>query len=489
MGPSISRRVSGVFRGWRNRFRRSLRWGFQTAEYAKHARLSRMKAFPILAIALASSSVCAFRLSGTILQEGTRLPLANALVELVGRSDIAAATTDSAGRFLLLDGTTRVAVGEPKVLRGRMEHGAFVVRGASWEPAMLEALSPEGKLLASLDAVPQASGELRFPNPLAGVRGMAILRFRQGPAIAVWTSLSLSTTGTVIAATGRGFGARALLDAAVDTLLVSKAGMKDIRVALPSGAGTTLASLDAPVAMASTTRGRQRFIPEGRFLMGDTAFPASRPAIRRTVKAFWIDTVLATRDELRALGFPQIVENGTVPGEGNWMRAVRYCNLRSTAENLPLAYELTADSASWSVKPDAEGYRLPTEAEWEYAARAGTTTPWYWGDDSSVAKVSLYAAYTRSTRGNPIPVGSLLPNGFGLYDMSGNSWEWTEDMFGYYERDDVQPVPVRGTYGYERVMRGGMWASSSQELRSGYRKKDLPLASPYIGVRCVRTAR
>ncbi|MBS1985146.1 MAG: formylglycine-generating enzyme family protein [Bdellovibrionales bacterium] len=130
-------------------------------------------------------------------------------------------------------------------------------------------------------------------------------------------------------------------------------------------------------------------------------------------------------------------------------------------------------------------YRLPTEAEWEYAARAGTTTAYSFGD--SPAQIGEYAWDYQNAGNQTHDVAELKPNPRGLYDMHGNVWEWTQDWYGNYPAGAVTD-PTGPPTGSHRVFRGGSWSSSPQYLRSARRGRNSPgLRSYSIGFRLVRT--
>jgi formylglycine-generating enzyme required for sulfatase activity len=149
--------------------------------------------------------------------------------------------------------------------------------------------------------------------------------------------------------------------------------------------------------------------------------------------------------------------------EISWYGAAIYCNYLSEKEGLQSVYNLD----TWEVDWSANGYRLPTEAEWEYACRAGTQTRFYWGNDPR-------------NKG-----GQKNPNAFGLYDMSGNAYEWCQDWYGSYG-DSSQTDPIGPSSGSNRVLRGGY--RGARHSRSAHRHKnspDEPHAS--IGFRLLRS--
>ncbi len=135
--------------------------------------------------------------------------------------------------------------------------------------------------------------------------------------------------------------------------------------------------------------------------------------------------------------------------------------------------------------------RLPTEAEWEYACRAGTTTPFHTGDTISTAEANYDGDYAYGTgskgtdRGKTMPVGGLAPNGWGLYDMHGNVWEWCQDRYGSY-RHGMAVDPTGAEAGRFRVVRGGSWGINPTYCRSADRIRNVPArADSYNGFRVV----
>jgi formylglycine-generating enzyme required for sulfatase activity len=136
-------------------------------------------------------------------------------------------------------------------------------------------------------------------------------------------------------------------------------------------------------------------------------------------------------------------------------------------------------------------YRLPSEAEWEYACRAGTTTRYYWGNDPDSTVIDQYAWYDENSGDTTHPVAQKLPNAWGLYDMSGNVWEWCEDC--YHESYSGAPADGHSWVspsGSSRVSRGGSWYYYADYCRSAYRSGDAPGYRDVIqGFRLARSAR
>jgi formylglycine-generating enzyme required for sulfatase activity len=151
-----------------------------------------------------------------------------------------------------------------------------------------------------------------------------------------------------------------------------------------------------------------------------------------------------------------------------WEKAMEFCHKLSA---------MPAERAARRV------YRLPTEAEWEYACRVGTTTRWSCGDDE--AGLADVGWYNKNAGGKTHPVGEKKPNGWGLYDMHGNVWEWCMDWYGgdfYRQSRPVDPVGPPG--GSNRVLRGGSWRSAAGDCRSANRLRHQPgYRDDYLGLR------
>jgi formylglycine-generating enzyme required for sulfatase activity len=156
----------------------------------------------------------------------------------------------------------------------------------------------------------------------------------------------------------------------------------------------------------------------------------------------------------------------------SWYGAVAYCNwLSEKAEYAPCYGPINNRGNDPSIWLSGKGYRLPTEAEWEYACRGGTDTLYYWGDIIDGA----YCWYQANSSGNHHEVGLKLPNSFGLYDMSGNVSEWCNDWYGPYPAATVKD-PAGQLSGQARVPRGGSYCSGAFYCRSSSRSCSWPSA-------------
>jgi formylglycine-generating enzyme required for sulfatase activity len=273
-------------------------------------------------------------------------------------------------------------------------------------------------------------------------------------------------------------------------------------------------------------------IPPGRFVMGtpdaedarervpEEHAKWSKPQHEVIIRdGFWLAKYLVTRGEFAAFvadtghdmsgGATNLVET-----ERNWQHSDEF-GWRNTGfeqtDHHPVVCVSHQDAeayAAWLSRRTSRHYRLPSEAEWEYAARAGTGTARFWGDerngarqyanvaDRSLAKrTKVKAARERFLRwddGYPFtsPVGSFHPNGFGLYDVLGNVWEWAADHW----HDDYADAPKDGLAWMtdrndsRRVLRGGSWYDPPRYVRAGVRIRDkADLRYDYVGFRLART--
>jgi formylglycine-generating enzyme required for sulfatase activity len=167
----------------------------------------------------------------------------------------------------------------------------------------------------------------------------------------------------------------------------------------------------------------------------------------------------------------------------SWFDAIRFCNSLSEREGLSPCYQIASEAVTWQFA--ANGYRLLTEAEWEYACRAGSTGSWSFGDGKLLEK---HAWFEANSGGEPHPVGTRKPNRWGLYDMQGNVWEWCWDWYGPYT-SQPQADPVGAEDGSDRSLRGGAFITP-RNLRSAIRGWFVPEnRNRIIGFRCARGAR
>lgn len=204
-------------------------------------------------------------------------------------------------------------------------------------------------------------------------------------------------------------------------------------------------------------------LPAGKVTLHD-----ARRDVRRTVtlEPFEIG-VFAVTEEQRAEILGIVSQHPRRPAADlSWLRAIRFCNAASEWEGLDPAYTFDGEVVTWHV--DSDGYRLPTEAEWEYACRAGSTGPHY----GLLADVAWTAADGMTT---PQDVGGKMPNLNGLFDTLGNVWEWCWDLLD----------PAR--YDEYRVFRGGGYADDAWSVRASVRRGGAPrMSHEDVGMRLAR---
>jgi formylglycine-generating enzyme required for sulfatase activity len=243
-------------------------------------------------------------------------------------------------------------------------------------------------------------------------------------------------------------------------------------------------------------------LPAGTFLMGSnseyseyevemmpdefvTFYTWERPVHAVTLSPFKISSTEITQEQYR-------VVMGTSPSkfygfdnlpveQVSWEDAVTFCNELSEMTGQEPCYDL----AIWECDFSKSGFRLPTEAEWEYACRGGSKLEW--GSSSTgPGDLGRTAWFKGNSYRTTNPARSKDPNSAGLYDMQGNVWEWCNDFLGYYNCNH-QTDPTGPSHGKQRIVRGGAWASTAVDCRPSVRRgRFQDYKEPYLGFRIVR---
>jgi formylglycine-generating enzyme required for sulfatase activity len=229
------------------------------------------------------------------------------------------------------------------------------------------------------------------------------------------------------------------------------------------------------------------WIAPGSFAMGSPLTEVDRglDEVQHTVtltQGFYIGKYLVTQGEfLTVMGINPSFFNGGVFGtdlgrpveQVYWFSADTYCA------------QLTQNEQQAGRLPPGWAYRLPTEAEWEFACRAGTTTRFSYGDDPGYVELANYAWYAGSSTNSTQAIGKKIPNSWGLFDMHGNVFEWCQDWYGDYPTDPIID-PTGPATGSAKVFRGGAWDQAGQFCRSAGRYSSDPATrSRDIGFRIV----
>jgi formylglycine-generating enzyme required for sulfatase activity len=260
-----------------------------------------------------------------------------------------------------------------------------------------------------------------------------------------------------------------------------------------SGPADRPATSAAPRKVVTKTGIEMVLIPGGRFVMGDDqGEDDERPAHEVELSPFYIDATEVTQAEYQRLigRNPAKFEGTDRPVERvSWHAAMLYCNMRSLREGLKPCYDPKTQTCDFA----ANGYRLPTEAEWEYACRAGSRTRWSFGDGP--AELEKHAWLKTNAGKTTHPVRQKQPNAWGLYDMHGNVAEWCADFYAEgYGTGGLAKDPHGPERGEERVLRGGSWNTGADACRSAARKGETPgladvcFGYEAYGFRCVRRA-
>lgn len=250
-------------------------------------------------------------------------------------------------------------------------------------------------------------------------------------------------------------------------------------------------------AFTSASGVPMRFISSGTFRMGsDREASDEQPVHEVRVDSFLIDQYEVYHELFAQAQLPnpsRWQDNPRKPVEQvRWRDAKEYCNERSRMDGLELCYD--ESQPGWPCDFSKNGYRLPTEAEWEYAARAGTVSRYPFGDEN---KLKQHAWFADNANEKTYPVGVKKPNPWGVHDMYGNVSEWCQDVYeaDYYSQSPAENPkgPDAGTATPKRVMRGGSWKSSADMCRVTFRQgqqtgdTDACFYTDFCGFRCVRS--
>ena len=261
--------------------------------------------------------------------------------------------------------------------------------------------------------------------------------------------------------------------------------------------GSAVKSSDSGLREITTKSGvKMVSLPGGDFTMGnERGNPDESPAHKVKLSAFLMDKFEVTHEMFAKAQLPNPSHWQDSPQKPvervRWRDAKRYCNERTILEGLTPCYdEKTPD---WDCEYSANGYRLPTEAEWEYACRAGSNGSYDFG---GADKLRQHAWFSENSEQKTHPVGQKRPNGFGICDLYGNVSEWCEDVYSssyYKESATVDPRgPANPGKDVKRVIRGGSWKFSADQCRATVRQgektgdTDACFSTDFCGFRCVR---
>jgi formylglycine-generating enzyme required for sulfatase activity len=261
---------------------------------------------------------------------------------------------------------------------------------------------------------------------------------------------------------------------AVTELAVLTAGQEKLKAANP-GSDFKECEKGCPVMIV---------MPHGKFIMGSPENeqgrePSEGPQHEVTIaEPFAVSKFEATFEEWDACAAAAACVRVT----GHWGRG--------EMPVINVSWKDAKQYVAWLARLTGKDYRLLTEAEWEYAARAGTNTRYFWGDDPGAGNANCDGCGSRWDRQHTAAVGSLKPNVFGLYDMQGNVWEWVEDV--WHGRYDGAPADgsawLRGSDPNYRVVRGGSWRAESELVRAAARvKRNINVRFDTLGFRVART--
>ncbi|TGN99764.1 hypothetical protein PN36_33630 [Candidatus Thiomargarita nelsonii] len=245
-------------------------------------------------------------------------------------------------------------------------------------------------------------------------------------------------------------------------------------------------------------------IPAGRFRMGDvqgTGDDDEKPVHEVSVKSFAMGRYPVTVGEFRQFVEATGYQTEAEKGDGAWVwkdndyNEVKDANWRnpyfSQDNKHPVVCVSWNDAmvyVKWLSEQTGKQYRLPTEAEWEYAARGGTETDYWWGNEIGNNRANCYDSGSQWSNKSTSPVGSFEPNPFGLYDTAGNVWEWTASEYeDKYRGKELLCIEKNHSESIRLSLRGGSWSYDTTGMRSAYRFDRRPtIRNVDVGFRLAR---
>jgi formylglycine-generating enzyme required for sulfatase activity len=265
-------------------------------------------------------------------------------------------------------------------------------------------------------------------------------------------------------------------------------------LALQGAIGSTVLTVEEERAKAATPRSEFKecaigcpvmiVVPAGKFNMGSPENEADRQTTEGPQHEVTLaEPIAVSKFEVTFEEWDACVAAAACPGAPDvWGRGHR-----------PVINVSWADAkqyVGWLVKVTGKNYRLLSEAEWEYSARAGTNTRYAWGDEPGAGNANCNGCGTQWDLEQTAPAGSFKPNAFGLYDMHGNVWEWVEDNWheNYVGAPTDGSAWLQGGQPVFRVIRGGSWRNESELLRAAVRqKRNINVRFDTLGFRVART--
>jgi len=281
-------------------------------------------------------------------------------------------------------------------------------------------------------------------------------------------------------------------------------------ITMPAGAKSLLCVLRVTDDDGNTATASTRFFPAanqnmsslqgGTFTMGSNENPDGDENVHQVkLSAFKMDvTEISQLEYFQFMGVKPSGRRNFNPdkpvGSVTWFDAILFSNARSKSYGLDTVYKYTSkvgntESGVTSLENliidySKKGYRLPTEAEWEYAAKAGSSTAYFWGN--SEEEGSDYAVFDENSGFSSVNSASTQANAFELHDMAGNVWEWTNDWYDNYLTEGISSNPKGAKDGVVKAIRGGSWQNTITELRSANRQIGNPgWKSNFVGFRTV----